>query len=97
MKLILKSAKSKRLIGLEVYHDGFIPANFLKWGSAVAYGRLRLISTLLSNEKTDLRLPRITFSNSDGNLSLMSLYRGQIPIRNVPHFQLHYKSKIGIV
>ena len=31
LKLILKSGKPKRLIGLKVHHDGFKPANSLEW------------------------------------------------------------------
>jgi hypothetical protein len=37
------------------------------------------------------------FSNSDGNFSLTGLYIGDIPTRNVPHFQLHSRSKSGTV
>ena len=39
MKLILKSWKPKRLMGLRVHHGGFKLANWLEWRSAVAYVR----------------------------------------------------------
>ena len=35
MKLILKSGKPKRLMGLIVHHDGFKPYNSLDWQRAV--------------------------------------------------------------
>lgn len=35
MKLILKYAKPKKLMGLKVHHDDFKPSNFLEWQSAV--------------------------------------------------------------
>lgn len=36
MKLILKSRKLERLMGLKVHQDGFKPTNFVEWLSAVA-------------------------------------------------------------
>jgi hypothetical protein len=45
MKLILKSGKMKRLVGLKVHVDGFKPAKFLEWWSAVASVRYMLMLT----------------------------------------------------
>ena len=39
MKLILKSRKPKRFMGLKVLHDGFKQANSLEWWSAIAFMR----------------------------------------------------------
>ena len=38
MKLILKSRKSKSVLGLKVHHDGFKPIAYLEW---VECGSLR--------------------------------------------------------
>ena len=70
MKLILKSGKPKRLMELKVLWQ-FMLANSLKWQSAVAFVRKRLTSTSWSNWKNDLRHLGMTFSNNDGNLSLI--------------------------
>ena len=69
--------KSKRLMKLKVYYDAFKLANSQEWWSAVAFVRqIQPMFTWCSNWSKDLRLPRTTFSNSDGNLSLMELYLG---------------------
>ena len=39
MKLILKSEKLKRSMGLKEHHDGFKLVNYLEWWSAVAFVR----------------------------------------------------------
>jgi hypothetical protein len=49
MKLVLKSKKLKKLMGLKVHHDGLKPNNFLERRSAVASLRKRLILTWWSN------------------------------------------------
>ena len=36
MKLISKSRKLKRLLGLKVHHDGFKPIDSLEWRSTVS-------------------------------------------------------------
>ena len=57
---------------------------------------IELMSTWWFNWMKDMRHPRTTFPNNDGNISLTGYIR-DIPIQNVPHFQLHFRSKSGIV
>ena len=40
MKLIVKSKKPERLMGLKVRHDGFKLANYLEWQSVVAFNEI---------------------------------------------------------
>ena len=45
MKLIFKFGKQKKLMVLNVHHDGFKPTNFLEWWSVVVYVIQRPMST----------------------------------------------------
>ena len=78
MKLILKSGKPKRLMGFKAHHDGFKPIDSLEWWSVCSLHETEANVNLLVNWKKDLRLPKTTFSNRDGNLSLMGLYRSHL-------------------
>ena len=74
--LILKFRKPKKPMGMKEQQHGFKPTNSLELQNAKAFVRKRLISTNWSNWKKDLRLHITMFSISDGNLSMLGLYRG---------------------
>ena len=74
MKMNFRVQGVKMLLKSNVHRDGFKPINFLEWRSAVASARQILMWTWWSNWKKDLRFSKSTFSNLDGNLSLMRLY-----------------------
>ena len=57
MKLIFKSTKPRRLVGLNAHQDGFKPVNFVEWPECASLHEIEVNVNLLVYLKNRLEAP----------------------------------------